>query len=87
MEIPDEEIRLSMRLYDHINEDSARKHWMNVTGLPRSRFFKTTYLVSIASKNKRPYNQLPYGTLQVFVHNTQKFHYLMGLIRGMKKQF
>lgn len=78
-------IRLSMRLYPHIHEESARKHWMRATGLSREQFFKTTWLVSGASKGARPYNRLPWGTLQVEVCDTQKFHYLLGLIEGVKE--
>ena len=87
LQIPSSKVRLYMRLYERINEDTARRHWMNVTGFPKENFHKTTYLVSIASKRKRPYNRLPFGTLQVEVCDTQKFHHLMGLIEGVKKQF
>ena len=76
-----------MRLYEHINEETALQQWIKVTGFPKENFHKTTYLVSIASKRKRPHNRLPYGTLQVEVCDTQKFHHLMGLIEGVKKQF
>ena len=87
LQVQDSKIHLYMRLYEHINEETARQYWMKVTGFPKESFHKTTYLVSIASKRKRPYNRLPFGTLQVEVCDTQKFHYLMGLIEGVKKQF
>lgn len=81
-----EKIRLSMRLYTHINENEARRHWMRATGLQRACFYKSTYLVSGASKGARPYNRLPYGTLQVEVCDTAKFHYLIGMIEGVKEK-
>lgn len=84
--IAPEKIRLTMRLYAHINEEEARKYWMRATGLPRNQFFKTTLSVSGASKGVRPYNRLPYGTLEVEVCNTAKFHYLMGMIEGVKEK-
>lgn len=84
--ISPEKIRLTMRLYAHINENEARVYWMRATGLPRERFFKTTYLVSGASKGVRPFNRLPYGTLQVEVCDTAKFHHLIGLIEGVKEK-
>lgn len=87
LHVPDSKIRLCMRLYEHINEETALQQWIKVTGFPKENFHKTTYLVSIASKRKRPHNRLPYGTLQVEVCDTQKFHHLMGLIEGVKKQF
>lgn len=84
LETPINEIHLTMRLYPHINEESARTYWMKVTGLPSLRFHRTTNMVSIASKGKRPYNRLPFGTLQVGVYDTAKFHYLLGLIEGVQ---
>lgn len=86
LEIPMEKIRANMRLYPHINEDKARAHWMLASGLPADRFFKTTYLVSGASKGLRPYNRLPWGTLQIEVCDTAKFHHLIGMIEGMKEK-
>jgi DNA-binding transcriptional ArsR family regulator len=80
---PEEKIRATMRLYSHINEQSALRHWTKASGIPARRFAKTTYLVSGASKGVRPYNRLPYGTLQVFVNDTQLFYRLMGMIDGM----
>lgn len=86
LNVPSERIRLSMRLYAHINEDDARIHWMRATSLSRERFFKTTYLVSGASSGTRPYNRLPWGTLQVQVCDTAKFHCLLGMIEGVKEK-
>lgn len=86
LNIPSDRIRLSMRLYAHINELAAKRFWLQASGLPESRFYKTTYLVSGASKKIRPHNRLPWGTLQVEVCNTSKFHYLLGLIEGVKEK-
>jgi len=85
LSIPANLIRLNMRLYKHINEKEARAYWTRATGITDARFFKTTYLVSGASKGRRPFNRLPWGTLQVEVCNTGKFHYLMGMIEGVKE--
>ncbi len=84
MGISSEDIHLTMRLYPHINETEARTYWREATGLTDSHFQNTTQMISIASKGKRPYNRLPYGTLQVAVYDTTKFHHLMGLIEGVQ---
>lgn len=86
MAIPDSDIKVCMRLYKHINEVEALTYWMSITKLPRKNFLKTTYLVSGASKGVRPYNRLPWGTVQVQVCNTEKFHHLLGWIEGVKAQ-
>lgn len=85
LKVPSEKIRLTMRLYAHINERDARAYWMRATGLSSEHFYKTTYLVSGASKGVRPYNRLPWGTLQVEVCNTSQFHHLLGMISGVKE--
>lgn len=81
------DIRAIMRLYPHINEKEAQRFWMSASGLPKGCFRKSTFLVSRASQNKKPFNRLPYGTLQINVYNTEKFHHLMGLIEGVKKKY
>lgn len=84
--IPSGNIRLCMRLYNHINEAEARRYWTKVSGLSEVNFVNSTYLVSGASKGKRPITRLPYGTLQVAVNNTPKFYELMGFIDGVKEK-
>lgn len=86
MNIDSERVTVSMRLYPHIGEEAAYKYWMNCSGLPRTQFRKTTYLISGASKGIRPYNRLPWGTLHIQVSDTQKFHHLLGLIEGVKAE-
>jgi hypothetical protein len=87
MDVPEKSIRLSMRLYPNINEAEAQRFWIKSTGLGKENFCKTTNLVSGSSKGIRPYNRLPWGTLQIEVCNTPQFHRLMGWIEGMKAQF
>ena len=84
--IEQKNIRATMRLYAHINERLALSYWASVTGLSSEAFRKTTFLISGASKSRRPYNRLPYGTLQIEVQRTDKFNELMGLIQGVKEQ-
>ena len=86
LHVPLENLRLSMRLYAHINEQDSMRYWRAIAGVPESCFRKTTYLVSGASKRKRPYTRLPHGTLQVAVYSTEKFSQLMGLLEGVKER-
>jgi hypothetical protein len=82
------DILINMRLYKSIDEDNAKKYWKKVTTLTDKNFrSRTTYLVSSASKGIRPANRLPYGTLQVEVYDTEKFHRLLGWIEGVKKNW
>ena len=85
--IAPKQIVLAIRLYPNIDDAAARKYWLQVTKLQESNFRRSTYLVSGASKGKRPFNRLPYGTLQVAVYSTDKFYELMGIIDGVKRIF
>lgn len=76
-------MKISLHLYDHINEDKAIEYWQTATGLPRRNFTKTIYDISISSQRRKKFNRLPYGTAQVMVHSTEKFHQIMGLIEGL----
>ena len=88
LHIDKDDILINMRLYKTIDEQGAKKYWKKVTGLADKNFrSKTTYLVSGASKGKRPINRLPHGTLQVEVYDTEKFHGLLGWIEGVKKNW
>lgn len=86
LEVSVSAIHLTMRLYPHINERDAHVYWKEATGLTNPHFQKTTNMVSSASKGKRPFNRLPYGTLQVAVYDTAKFHRLIGMIEGVKEK-
>jgi hypothetical protein len=83
--INSERIIVTMRLFPHINEQAAYRYWMHITDLPREQFRKTLWFISSASKKVRPYNRLPWGTLEIQVSNTHEFHRLMGMIEGVKK--
>lgn len=85
LDVPKPRILATMRLYQHINEEEAMQFWRKASSLERASFRRTTYLVSGASKGKRPYNRLPYGTLEIGVNDTEKFHQVMGYIEGVKR--
>lgn len=86
MEVPLESIKMSLRLYDHINEQTALKYWLKATGLPPSSYKNVTRLVSVSSQRKKPYNSLPFGTVELRINDTERFHRLMGWLEGLKSQ-
>jgi hypothetical protein len=68
-----------------MSEGKSIAFWVKITALDSSHFDKITYIISKSSQGKRPFNQLPYGTIQVRVNSTEKFHQLMGWIEGLKE--
>lgn len=86
LKIPPEKIVIEMRLFKHLDAEEMVQYWMKVTGLVCSQFKKPTYPISRSSKGKRPFNRLPYGTVQVIVSDTQMFYRIIGFIEGIKEQ-
>ena len=68
--------------FSHKNAERAVQYWSKISGLPKNKFFKTYVKQSNASKKKR--ETLPYGTLQIYLHDTKFFFRLMGWIDGIK---
>lgn len=84
MGVPLESIKMSLRLYDNIDEKAALKYWLKSTGLPPDCYRSTTRLVSISSRRKKPFNSLPFGTVELRMNDTERFHHLMGWLEGLK---
>ena len=82
-EVPNERIYVSVRIYEHMNEQKVLMFWQKITGLPMKNFRKSYYGVSKSSQGQRPFNRLPYGTAQIRVGNTELFHTIMGWIEGL----
>lgn len=85
-EVPTRKIKASLRLYKHINEENALRYWSSKTAIPFENFGKTYYGISRASLGKRPFNRLPYGTIQARVADTALFHRIIGWIEGLKNK-
>lgn len=84
--VQDSAIRIDVRLYKHMNKETVIKFWMQTLQLTRENFKNVYFGVSRASQGKRPFNRLPYGTIQIRVNNTPLFHKIMGWIEGIQKQ-
>jgi hypothetical protein len=84
VKIPKHKIKIQLRLFEHLNEKESLKFWTGETGLQLSNFERPSYAISLSSRNKRPYNRLPYGTATVRVNDTKNFHKLLGWIDGLK---
>lgn len=76
-------IKADIRIFEHQNENTLLNFWSDITDIPTYRFGKTYYGVSKSSLGKRPFNILPFGTIQIRVNNTNLFHMIMGWIEGV----
>jgi transcriptional regulator with XRE-family HTH domain len=85
MKIPEEKIKVNLRIHPNINAKRAINFWSKITKIPKEKFGISTQ-ISRASQRKRPKNSLPYGTLKLSVHSRQKFYQIKGWIEGIIKQ-
>lgn len=77
--------RAHVHTFSQKNAPRAVAYWSKVSGIPKNRFYKTYVKLSSASKKKR--ETLPYGTVQVYLHDSKFFFRLMGWIRGLKQSY
>ena len=83
--VRDDKIRANLRIYKHQNASSLMDFWSKVTEIQKAGFGKIYLGVSKSSKGQRPFNRLPYGTIQIRIYDTQLFHRIMGWIAGIKR--
>jgi len=84
--ISDERIKANLHIFEHQDENNIVDYWKNITGIRKENFGKTYFGASISSKRLKPFNQQPYGTIQIRVCDTELFYKIMGWIEGIKKK-
>lgn len=75
------QIKVTINLHPHLDEDAARSFWQAVTGLPLTQFHKTVRVVSRAS-NAGKGNVQRHGTCRIsanFTRLKQKLNMWMAL--------
>lgn len=85
LQIPDEKLIVSIRVYPNINANTVVQFWSKVTKLPKEQFHIVRQ-ISRASQGKRPFNSLPNGTIDIRFHGRQKFYQIRGWIEGLIRQ-
>lgn len=83
--VDESKIHAGLRIYQHQNSEHLLNYWSALTKIPKERFEKFYYGVSKSSLGKRPFNILPYGTIQIRINSTALYHKIMGWIEGLAK--
>ena len=78
--VEENKINAGLRIYQHQNAEHLLVYWSSLTKIPKERFEKFYYGISKSSLGKRPFNILPYGTIQIRINNTSLYHKIMGWI-------
>ncbi|OGG92743.1 hypothetical protein A2609_01440 [Candidatus Kaiserbacteria bacterium RIFOXYD1_FULL_47_14] len=82
-DVPQKKFRGHVHTFSHLNAEKAERYWSKISGIPRKQFFKTYSKPSIASKGKK--DNLPYGTLQIYVCDTIIFLTIKGWIEKLSE--
>lgn len=84
LKITRNQLKPVIMLHINITRDGPLKFWSTLLRIPKENFHFTQF-TSPASKQIRPRNLLPNGTLQLRIHKRQEFFKIRGLIDGIIK--
>ncbi|OGN09624.1 MAG: hypothetical protein A3J46_00140 [Candidatus Yanofskybacteria bacterium RIFCSPHIGHO2_02_FULL_41_11] len=82
--IPEDKFRGHINLHTHLDANKAERYWSSVSKIPRSQFYKTTKIISKASKNTR--DTLPYGTFSIQICSTDLFLKMLAWIEAVSEK-
>jgi len=85
--VKNNDFRLRIHLHNNISNNKATKYWSEITGVTINQFWQPQIIQSKASKQKRPYNCLPYGTLHITIMSAKLVRKIRGWILGITSQF
>lgn len=74
-----------IQIHSDILEKKARLFWSKISNIPLRQFRKTLIIISKSSKLKRPFNTLPYGTMQINISDVNLVNRIKGWIFGLSK--
>lgn len=83
--VNEEKFRASVQIHPNISEEKAKIFWSKISDIPLSQFRKTLVAISKSSKLKRPFNTLPYGTMQINISDVNLTNCIKGWILGLSK--
>lgn len=81
--VPDDKFRAHIHTFENANVENTENYWSELTDIPRKQFNKTYIKPNKTSLQKRL--TLPYGTLDVYVHDTKLFLTIMGWIERISE--
>ncbi|MDP2741458.1 MAG: hypothetical protein Q8O66_02110 [bacterium] len=84
--IPEEKMKATVQTHPNVTPKKAVDYWSKITGIPKNQFQKTYTRLSPSSKQKRPSNTLPFGTLRISVCDYKIINTVKGWIRGVSEK-
>lgn len=84
--VPEEKIKFKVFIHDQTSSQKAVRYWSSCLKISSKRI-KLVNAVSRASRRKRPKRALPFGTMSVKINDRGMYHYVKGLIEGIKQTY
>jgi len=79
--VPEEKLRIHLRIHQNTNQNVAKKHWAEITGVSLQQFHKITLKESESHGTR--INQLSYGIASIIVCDTSLFYRIQGWIEAL----
>lgn len=79
--VPKEKFRAHIHIHPHLDIEKAESYWSSISGIPLNQFYKTYSKPNKSSQSKK--NSLPFGTFDIYVHNTELFLKIKGWIEAV----
>lgn len=85
-DVPKEKIRATVQIHPNVTSEKAINYWSRISGIPKNYFLKSYSRITPSSKQKRPPNTLPYGTLRITIYDTRLINIVKGWIQGISEK-
>lgn len=81
--VPENKFHAHVLTFENASVIYTERYWSEISGIPRSNFYKTYLKPSKASLQKR--KTLPYGTLDIYIYDTKLFLTIKGWIEKISE--
>ena len=85
--VPKAKIKANVQIHPNVTSEAAINYWSKISKIPKTQFTKCYSRLTPSSKQKRPFNTLPYGTLRIAIYDTQMTSKIKGWIQGISEKF
>lgn len=84
--VSENKFRGHIHIHPHLDYRKAEDYWSNVTSIPLGQFYKT-YRKMNKSSGKHKRDNLPLGTMDIYICNTELFLKIFGWVLGIFKAY
>lgn len=82
--VPEDKFRGHVHIHESLDHKNAENYWSNISNINIKQFYVTYRKPNKSSQNKK--NSLPYGTMDVYVLDTNLFYKIVGWSRGISER-